>query len=216
MRRLLSQGWTSGTCPWQNERVVIASPSLHEFTLSKNGAGRRLRSSHDRLHRRNADRTLGLRASASAVDPSPGGLLRVRRRLLRGGTPALAPRRDRRSHPVPVYVDRDRHVGHPRARPGGPGRLRAHHRRLPERVVCESGWREHRLQPRAFVAQVLRLPERRVDQHAVYGRACTLPVQRQLQLIPRQHAVPYVQPRLRRAPDRVQRRSGWRNGHLSR
>ena len=150
--------------------------------------------------------------------PRPGaaGVLRQRGRDGWGDAPRHAPRGDRRSRPLPVHVGIHGHVGHPRARRRGPGALLQHPRRLQERELRQGGRRELVLQPRALLAEVVRLPLGRQHQLPLHGLPRALPLRLWLQLLPEQQAVRDLLFELHREAHRPQREPGRRQRHLSR
>ena len=113
---------------------------------------------------------------------------------------------------VPLHLVEHRHLEHPRAGRPGSGELRQHPRSLQEPQLRQVRRRHRPLQPRAHLAQQLRLSGRRRHQLPLHRLPPPLPVRCRLQQRPRQQAVRRLRLRGHRARHRLQRRAGGRLG----
>ena len=137
--------------------------------------------------------------------PAPG-LLRLRRREL-PGRPSLESACDhRRPRAVPVHVQQHGHVGHPRARGPEPVELVPGHRRLPQPQLREAGRRQLQLQPRAPLAEVVRLPRQRRAELPLRRLPHAPHLRRRVQLVQEQQALRGLHQRMQRADDRSEQR----------
>lgn len=140
-----------------------------------------------------------------AVRASAAGLLPVGRRDLGRDPPRDAPRGHRRPPAVPLHVHGDRHLEHPRARRREPHQLLQDPGRLPQRLLPEDRRRQHQVQPRAHVAEVVRLPQRRQQQLRLHRLPPPVPLQLVLQLVAEQQPLRDRRRELDREADLLQR-----------
>ena len=140
----------------------------------------------------------------------PGGLLRFGGPVGCGRPAQLPPRHHRQPRALPLHLVQHRHLGHPRGRRRVPGGDQHDPGPVPEPRDHEVRRRQRPLQPRAQLAQQLRLLQLR--RRSVHRLSPSLSVRRELQRLPGQPALRRLRLRLHRLRAGRERR-GRRLGH---